>query len=234
MSIQAVAAVLALDGKVAGSRRLVLISLANHADQDGYCYPSRRTIGQEAGIGRLQTVTDCLGWLTEHGYIERAVNGWKGRPGAELPADKRPNLYRLLISVAPASGYTESVHPVLSGYTESVEGGYTRSVDPRLHGKRVPEPSLENHHLNQRKPTVTQDADSSTARTMSWTEAWAETKRVVASMGHADAVKAAMAGELDPTLARALITARESIRYGSENDAKFAFRDAYQQALAVS
>lgn len=69
MSIQAVAWVLD-QSQARGFARLVLISLANHADKtDGECYPAQRTIAAEAGISRA-AVPAQIAKLTELGELE--------------------------------------------------------------------------------------------------------------------------------------------------------------------
>lgn len=68
MSIQAVSWVLD-DENVPGIARLVLISLANHADaKTGHCWPSVATIAKEAKISP-RSVHTYLGALRRNGYI---------------------------------------------------------------------------------------------------------------------------------------------------------------------
>ncbi len=69
MSIQAVAWVLE-DENVPGFARLVLISLANHADnKTGHSWPSVATIAKEAHISQ-RSVHTYLGALRRNGYID--------------------------------------------------------------------------------------------------------------------------------------------------------------------
>jgi hypothetical protein len=69
MSIQAVAWVLE-DENVPGFARLVLISLANHADtKTGHAWPSVATIAKEAHISS-RSVHTYLGALKRNGYID--------------------------------------------------------------------------------------------------------------------------------------------------------------------
>ena len=70
MSIQAVSVVLELPGDlVTPIQRLVLISLANHANKEGRnSYPSRNTIAEETGLSE-RTITDALGRLKGMGLL---------------------------------------------------------------------------------------------------------------------------------------------------------------------
>ena len=72
------AAVLALPGHlVSPTERLVLISLANHANREGrYSFPSRSTIADETGLS-VRTVTRNLSHLRAMGLI--GVAGYPGR-----------------------------------------------------------------------------------------------------------------------------------------------------------
>ena len=64
MSIQAISAVLSLPGDlVSPAQRLVLISLANHANREGrHAYPSRATISEETGLS-TRTVSEAIRYL---------------------------------------------------------------------------------------------------------------------------------------------------------------------------
>lgn len=68
MSIQAVGWV--LDNSASrGLARLVLLSLANHANSADMCWPSQRTIAREAGVA-AGTVANMLSQLVTLGEIE--------------------------------------------------------------------------------------------------------------------------------------------------------------------
>lgn len=91
MSIQAVAYV--LDGHPAkGAERLVLLSIANHANENDEAWPSAATIAYEANIS-VDHAHRCITALVKAGWIERVVNG---APDQRIPNDRRPNLYRLV------------------------------------------------------------------------------------------------------------------------------------------
>lgn len=91
MSIQAVAAVLELPKTITGARRLVLVSLANHANDELECWPSIDTIAREAGLTR-DTARKALRALEQGQMIYRRINA---APDDRIPAARKPNLYRL-------------------------------------------------------------------------------------------------------------------------------------------
>ncbi len=70
MSVQAIAWALTVRG-ISPRAKLVLISLANSADQDTWrCFPSRKTLAEAADCS-VDTVDRCLRELMEEGVIER-------------------------------------------------------------------------------------------------------------------------------------------------------------------
>lgn len=100
MSIQAVAWVLD-SSQSRGLARLVLIALANHANEEQVCWPSQRTIAREAGIS-LGAVSDQVRKLVDIGELE-VVNKGNARKSAR---------YRLVqVTNAQRSGDERSVHP---------------------------------------------------------------------------------------------------------------------------
>lgn len=97
MSVQAQAYV--LEGHPSkGAERLVLFSLANHASEhDMECWPSVDLIAYEANL-TPDHVRRCLRALVQAGWITRAVNA---APDSRIPADRRPNLYRIVPGITP-------------------------------------------------------------------------------------------------------------------------------------
>ena len=138
MSIDHVSDVLRLGPEVSGSRRLVLIVLAEMADGDsGVCFPKLSTIGERAGIARTRTVSEVLSWLESHSLIERKVNGWAGFEG-QIPKGKRPNLYRLTLTNFDPAGVSET-----DGMGCRIPTGVGCRI-PTSHG--VSETDYQNHH----------------------------------------------------------------------------------------
>ena len=73
MSIQHVAAVLdARDERLTGSRKLVLVTLANRTDEKGRCWPSQQLLADECGIS-IRAIADHLKALEADGFIKRAT-----------------------------------------------------------------------------------------------------------------------------------------------------------------
>lgn len=85
-----------------GTDRLVLLALANYGSKDPVqsdgrfyweAYPSVERIAFEAGLAKVDSARKALQRLAENGYIEVVLNG---SPDERIPANKRPNLYRIL------------------------------------------------------------------------------------------------------------------------------------------
>jgi hypothetical protein len=71
MSIQVISAVLnCRDPELTSSRRMVLVSLANYAGEDGHAWPSQKLVSEESGCG-IRSLKDHLKWLEENGFIRR-------------------------------------------------------------------------------------------------------------------------------------------------------------------
>ena len=66
--------------------RFVLLVLANYANEDGYCYPSRETIARKTSM-TSRAVQNHLNWLVAHGYITAENRRSNGKQST--------NLYRL-------------------------------------------------------------------------------------------------------------------------------------------
>lgn len=75
-----------------GTDRLVLLSLANHANELGQSWPSVATIAQEANVSE-RAVQRSLASLRAAGALEVVANG---APDERIRRDRRPNLYRVL------------------------------------------------------------------------------------------------------------------------------------------
>ncbi len=107
MSVQALGWVLD-HSPTTGSGRLVLVSLANHAGSspvDGAweSWPGVERIRREAGLRRHRTVQEAIADLEASGHVERVLNG---APDFRIRADRRPNLYRVLLASGVSCGGT--------------------------------------------------------------------------------------------------------------------------------
>ena len=73
MSIQHVAAVLdARDDRLTGSRKLVLVTLANRTNEHGKCWPSQQLLADECGIS-IRAIADHLKALEADGFVVRST-----------------------------------------------------------------------------------------------------------------------------------------------------------------
>lgn len=98
MSLAAINAVLALGDEVTGAARMILVVLANHANDDMEAWPKQSRIADQAGVDP-QTVKRTLRGLIADGYLDREVNGARSEQCMALPLRRRPNLYRLTAKV---------------------------------------------------------------------------------------------------------------------------------------
>ena len=131
VSNSALTKVFSLGTDVKGARRLVLLVLADYADDEGYSYPKISTIALRAGLEREETVREHLSWLEGEGLIERIVNGWAGVRG-QIPVGKRPNLYRLTLGPRIPGG---------QGPRETGGQGPTESVGQNPHDRSPRDPT---------------------------------------------------------------------------------------------
>jgi hypothetical protein len=121
--------------------RLVLLSLANHADERDECWPSHACIAHESGLS-VDQVKRCLRQLEKDGRVVRVVNA---APDDRIPRDRRPNLYRLTMTIEKPSW-----RQVRDGGadTSPPRGGGSRADGGADHARtggreRHPEPSEE-------------------------------------------------------------------------------------------
>lgn len=138
MSVQAISWVLENSPTKNGSR-LVLLSIANHANDHGEAWPSMATMAREANLDE-KTVKRLISGLVKEGHLGRKVNG---APDARIPGDRRPNLYRLVgfdgghrSSPPLQNGGHESSRP---GSQDEAPAGGTDST-PKPSGSTVKEP----------------------------------------------------------------------------------------------
>jgi DNA-binding HxlR family transcriptional regulator len=116
MSIQHVAAVLdARDERLAGSRKLVLITLANRTNEHGKCWPSQGLLSGECGIS-VRAISDHLKALEQDGFIQRNTQHLGKGNGSRTTY----TLHLDALKVAPAdTAGAEVAHANLVGCTGS-------------------------------------------------------------------------------------------------------------------
>lgn len=76
-----------------GTRKLVLLGIANHQG-DGGSWPSVRTLARYANVDR-RTVQRAIEWLSDHGEV--SVEYQQGGP-RDMDDDDRPNMYHVLVT----------------------------------------------------------------------------------------------------------------------------------------
>lgn len=98
------------------SAKLVLLKLADHADDDGKCWPSQSVVARDCGLSR-QTVNEQIGALVRLGLIRREQR--------MSQTGQQTNLYFLLcreirhpLSVDPTPLSPQTTPPVVSADTE--------------------------------------------------------------------------------------------------------------------
>jgi hypothetical protein len=108
------------------SPKLVLISLADQANDDGVCWPSVRTIGRRTGLSPRR-ISYWIGWLEKKKLLRRKI-----RAG-----------HSSLLELTPAAGSTMSPATPLP------------SAAPTPVASDTPTPvasDTQNHHLNLQEP----------------------------------------------------------------------------------
>lgn len=85
--------------------RLVLNCLIMHANQDGECFPSIKTIAAECGYG-VSTVKRALNDLCEAGYLQKQARFDERKKGGQTS-----NLYTLILTAEPADFDTAETEP---------------------------------------------------------------------------------------------------------------------------
>ena len=98
MSIQHVAAVLdARDDRITGTRKLVLITLANRTNEHGKCWPSQDLLAGECGIS-VRALADHLKALEADKFIKRSTQHLGKGNGSRTTY----TLHLAMLKVAPA------------------------------------------------------------------------------------------------------------------------------------
>jgi DNA-binding transcriptional MocR family regulator len=106
MSVKAIA--WALEQAVPPEQKITLVVLANFANEDNECWPSRNTIARLASVSP-RSVTRYTQQLQEHGLIQ-------AKTGALENGARSANRFRLVmerqLSLAPPSQFVQGVAPV--------------------------------------------------------------------------------------------------------------------------
>lgn len=122
--------------------RLVMLSLADHSNDEGMCYPSIRRLCARTGM-KERGVQNVIKRLTEAGYITVEMN--KGRAGS--------NLYRINATPALNAGVQE-MHPAPDAPPPPHSITSTPAPD-------APKPSVTVNEPSKRKTRMPADAEIS-------------------------------------------------------------------------
>ena len=117
--------------------KAVLLALADHADQDGICWPGIERIARKTELSR-RTVIRQLTALADDAFLEVS-------PRSDKDGKQTSNLYRIALDRDPGSGMTErhggDDRAASPGVTESPIRGERAAPDPSVN--RQEEPSKE-------------------------------------------------------------------------------------------
>jgi DNA-binding transcriptional ArsR family regulator len=129
MSIKALNWVLEDESIPESNDRFVLLILANYADENGNCYPSRDNIAKKTRIS-VRSVQRSLNWLTDNGYITKEKRFFDGKQSS--------NYYTLDFlgrgdTVALGSLQSDTVAlgqgDTVAHYTKEVKESYTKEKE---------------------------------------------------------------------------------------------------------
>lgn len=108
-----------------GAERLVLLVLADHADEHGTSYPGIARIAAHARLTK-QHVKKTVRKLEQDGRIKRLINA---APDERIPANRRPNLYQILKE--PLGGASDTPQDS-GGSNRTLQGGADDTPKPSL------------------------------------------------------------------------------------------------------
>lgn len=125
--------------KLSDAARMVLLYLAERADEDGYCWPKIATIAEGVGGKVRLTVTRSIDGLCEAGLVRRESR-WR-EDGAQAA-----NGYQLLI-LAGQPPISPAIPPHVVSDTPPASPATPPPVSPAIHL----EPSVKNHQQNHQE-----------------------------------------------------------------------------------
>lgn len=161
-------------------RKLVLLKLADQANDNGECWPSYKTIAEAAECSRRSAVTH-IDWLEKHGFLwieERRLDGNRNMT----------NVYHLTLGKGKLENGGGGENPALGGETVALGGGENPAPKPVNNNQSM-------NHIN----TTHDKAD---------VEKPAKAKKTSAKWGQ-EALIALMARGVDEQLAKDYIAVRK-------------------------
>lgn len=103
--------------------RLVLQCLIYHANKDGFCFPSIKTIAAECGYG-LSTIKRALNDLCEAGYIEKTARFDERKNGGQTS-----NLYALAAVTIATEEDTENTDTEITANEDALKAENSIDVE---------------------------------------------------------------------------------------------------------
>ena len=176
-------------------RKLVLLKLADQANDNGECWPSYKTIAEAAECSRRSAVTH-IDWLEKHGFLwieERRLDGNRNLT----------NVYHLTLGKGKLENGGGSENPALGGETVALGG----SENPALGGETValggsenpaPKPVNNNQSMNHINTTPDKADVEKPAKAKKTSVKWEQ-----------EALVALMARGVDEQLAKDYIAVRK-------------------------
>lgn len=118
-----------------GAHKLVLLALADQANDDGFCWPAIPTIARRCGDLSDRYVQYILADLVKTGELEIIRRRDNGK--------NKSNLYRVVVKQGSPGGETEFTTPGETGFTIPDEVEFTRVVK-----QGSPDPSFNRNSFN--------------------------------------------------------------------------------------
>lgn len=120
------------------AKKLVLLSLADHANDEGYCWPSVRTIAKKSSVSE-RWVSSCITELEKSGWVEVSIrNGKSNYYRLTPPTGFTPELGSPLNSVSPPPPPLGSPTPP-TGFTQNHK---EPPFEPPAHSKQKNNPRV--------------------------------------------------------------------------------------------
>ena len=123
------------------TERLIMLALADHADDDGRCYPSILRLCERTGLSERAVQTNVKA-LSEKGYLRVIVGGGKGNA----------NVY--FVSPNPAAQTPYQMHPAADAPQTPQQMRSNPAADAPEPSGTIKEPSIEAAPRRRRKPEV--------------------------------------------------------------------------------
>ena len=140
MSTDATRATWKLGKEISAIQKLLLLSLADRAGEDGECWPSLKRITSDTNLDR-KTIIQNRQELIDLGYIEYSGE-FKGRAG-QVPVMRLTFIQRRERDSRPENGTVENFTSTINGTGTSTENGTGDQYRKRYTEPKRREPKIE-------------------------------------------------------------------------------------------